>query len=266
MTDYDEFKPFLMSDTLRVSYGGGQGRAGYNWGRFTAQKPVEELIAAAHSMGFAAILIDAFAYDGDPWLASTTDALTQRLAKPPLVSADRRWWTFALDGCCGAPVAPIERDTLPRVFTWDPASGPIRFAAGGSGVLYDAGGWQTPESWGVWSSTESRLRLRIEPAPQGAFAIVIDARMLVGPLVPERTVTIEANGRRLGAFAFSIASSSQQLRLAVPAGTLGANGLLELRFATTPVATPASAGINSDPRPLGLGLDSLGIASEPPAP
>lgn len=266
MTDYDEFKPFLMSDTLRISYGGGQGRAGYNWGRFTAQKPVAGLLADAHSMGFAAILLDAYAYDGDPWFASTTDALIHLLPKPPIVSADRRWWTFALDGCCGAPVQVVERSSLPRVFPYDPASGPISFATGGSAVLYDAGGWQEPESWGTWSSTESRLRLRLEPAPAGAFEMLLDARMLVGPLVPRRTLTIEANGHRVGAFEFSADNASRPLRIAVPAGTLGSNGLLDLHFVTTPAATPNSAGVNSDPRPLALGLISLEIVSARPTP
>ncbi|MET0231150.1 MAG: hypothetical protein ABW186_09490 [Rhodanobacteraceae bacterium] len=264
MIDYDEFKPYLMSDTLRVSYGGSQGRAGYNWARFTAAKPAPKLVAAAHSMGFSAILLDAYAYEGDPWFASTTDALTQLLPKPPIVSPDRRWWTFALDGCCGAPIAPIEPATLPQIFAWNPASGPISFAAGGTGVLYDAGGWQEPEDWGVWSSTEARLRLRIDPAPQRAFSLLVDARMLVGPRVPERNVKIEGNGRQLGEFAFSTAHASQQFRLDVPAGTLGKDGSLELGFVTTPAATAASAGVNSDPRPLAIGLVSLGIASGPP--
>jgi phosphoglycerol transferase len=266
MIDYDEFKPYLMTDTLRISYGGGQGRAGYNWGRLTASKPVAELVSAARSIGFAAILIDANAYEGDPWFATTTAELTRVLPAAPIVSADRRWWTFPLEGCCGsAPTTQVSgKARMP--FPYDASSGPISFALGGTGVLYDAGGWQEPESWGTWSSTEARLRMRIEPTPRNGITIVLNTRMLIGPRIPRRTVTIEGNGHRLGVFSFSATNQEQQIHLRIPANSIGPDGALELHFATTPEATPSSAGINADRRPLALGLISLSIASEPQTP
>lgn len=261
MGDYEEFKPFLLTKTLRFSYGVGRGRSGYNWNKYVEGLPVKDVVAHTHAMGFSAILVDGTAY-ADDTLKSLTGALTAVLPEPPSVSPDRRWWLFALKACCGPPVPQIERANAPRVFAAAVGGDPLRFTAGGDGVLYNAGGWEDPESWGTWASgMPAQLRMRIDPVPAGPLALTLDTRMLVGPKIQQRTLAIDANGRRVGDAIYTLTSAAQELRVELPSGLVGADGLLELRFVTTPQASPQSAGVSVDGRSLGVGLVALSIAS-----
>jgi phosphoglycerol transferase len=260
MGDYEEFKPFLFTKSLRFSYGGGHDRNGYRWSKFVENLPAKDMIAQTHAMGFAAILIDGTAYATDESRKSATDALAKLLPDPPTVSQDGRWWLFPLQGCCGGLVAQIEPDQVPKIFAYAIDGGPLSFAAGGAGILYSGGGWQDPESWGTWTTdTRARLRMRIEPAPDGALALMLDTQMMLGPKLPTRTLHIECNGRRILDVVYTAATATQSLRLDIPAGLVGADGLLELDFTTTPQASPLSAGVNDDPRPLGVGMIAFSI-------
>lgn len=257
MGDYEEFMPFLLTDHLRFSYGVAHARVGYGWSKFVEGLPAREMIDNTHAMGFAAILVDGDGYAKDA-RKTLTDALAAALPKPPLVSDDQRWWLFALDGCCGAPVAPLTPGRAPTAFDYRPADGPLRFSAGGNGILYTAGGWQDPEPWGMWQSGErSRLRMRLVPAPNGPIAITLETTMLLGPNVQKRSLRIDGNGRDLGDFVYE--QASQSLRIDVPSGVIGADGVVELTFKVTGHATPKSAGLGEDQRPLGVGLITLTV-------
>jgi len=265
MADYEEFKPFLMTRTLRFSYGGAHGRTGYAWGKFVEGRPAEEMIERTNTMGFAAILIDGRAYSSEA-LKTQTDELAKFLPQPPSVSADRRWWLFPLDGCCGSPPVQIEPDKAPRVFDCTADGTPVRFDSTGAGWLYIAGGWWDPENWGVWSSdVKSLLRMRLDSVPPGPMTLTLDTRMLLGPKLKRRELHVEANGVAIGGAAYVDAEPVRQLRFELPSGVVRDDGLLELRFIVTPRATPTIVGAGPDDRLIGVGLTALSIAPADPS-
>ncbi|MEO7431743.1 MAG: hypothetical protein ABIR62_06915, partial [Dokdonella sp.] len=150
MTDYEEFKPFLMTHTLRFSYGVSQGRPGYVANLALQNMPAKEQIRQAHALGFDAVLIDSQGYADDEARALITDALAKALPQEPSVSPGSRWWLFPLGNCCGAPVAHL--DTAKSIpFAYDPNGEPIRFATDSTGWIYNDDHWSYPESWGTWS-------------------------------------------------------------------------------------------------------------------
>ena len=260
MIDYSEFKPYLLTKTLRFSYGGAHGRTGYAWGKYVEnQRPKDQ--QRLHAMGFAAILIDGKAYADEISLAAATDALKHVLPQSPWVSPDGRWWVFPLDGCCGAAVPRIEPGSAPTTFTYAMNGPPARFDDAGMGRLYVARGWWEPEAWGAWSDGgPSSLRMRVEPAPTGGAVLTLATQMLITEKVPVRRVRIECNGHMIGEAVYTETAPTQDLRFEIPAGLVKEDGLMELQFVTTPQTTPYWAGANDDDRELGVGLSRLEIA------
>ena len=123
-----------------------------------------------------------------------------------------------------------------------------------------ASAWEDPEAWGAWSEgTHAGLRMRIDPVPAGALDLTLDTHVVVGPNVPERNVTLAANGRRIADVTYGLETSGQTLHVEVPAGTVGKDGVLALDFETLPAASPQTAGLSEDGRNLGVGLTSLSI-------
>jgi phosphoglycerol transferase len=265
MGDYEEFVPYLLTRTLRVSYGVGRGRPGYKWNKYVESLPAKDAIAAAHARGFAAILIDGDAYDRDA-LKAMTDAFAGALPGAPSVSEDRRWWLFPLDGCCAgatpttATAAATAYDPVTALFVYSIGSGPIRFATGGEGLFMTASAWEDPETWGAWSEgTHASLRMRLDPVPAGPLDLTLDTHVVVGPNVPERKMALAANGRRIADVTYGLETSAQTLHVELPAGAIGKDGVLALDFETMPAASPQTAGLSEDGRNLGVGLTSLSI-------
>jgi phosphoglycerol transferase len=266
MGDYEEFIPFLLTRTLRFSYGAGHGRPGYNWGKYVESLSPKDAISAAYAKGFAAILIDGRAY-GDDTLKALTAAFSGILPQSPSVSADRRWWLFPLDGCCAGVVPSTAYGRDAGIFSYAIGAAPIGFAAGDEGMLYGAGGWDDPESWGMWSrGTHAKLRLRLDPVPRSSLELALDTRMVLGPKIAQREVAVAVNGRRTASATYTSETAAQTLRFEVPAGTVADDGLLELDFETTPEASPHTAGLSGDRRKLGIGLSKLSIGTKDRAP
>jgi phosphoglycerol transferase len=58
MSDYDLFRPYLHSDTLRFSYGAAKFRARSRWQRDLENLPAESLVRRLESYGFAALYLN----------------------------------------------------------------------------------------------------------------------------------------------------------------------------------------------------------------
>lgn len=260
MGDYEEFKPYLFSKTLRFSYGSAHGRPGYAWGSTVAHLPAKEMVERTRALGFSAILIDSLAYD-DQALAALTHDLAQALPSPPMTSPNNRWRLFPLEGCCAALGPPQVEQALASAFDYVPDGTWLEFRKGGQGGLYRAGGWHPLEDWGVWSFGDGgRLRMHLRDVrPQIPLALELEARSLVGPDVPERHVVLKANGQVIGEIDFSIDDQRAEHRFALPFGLIGPDGDFELQFRVSPAASPRSAGLNVDGRPLGIGLFRMSI-------
>jgi phosphoglycerol transferase len=93
MSDYDHFKPYLQSSTLRWSYGAVKGRETASWQQATASLDTTEMIAALRQAGFAGVWVDRYGYadSGTAELASLQGVLGQ-----PMTSPDGRYAFFAL--------------------------------------------------------------------------------------------------------------------------------------------------------------------------
>ncbi|MBO9665167.1 hypothetical protein [Dokdonella sp.] len=266
MGDYEEFKPYLFTDSLKFSYGAAHGRPGYAWGSTIENLPAADMIAQAHGVGFSAILVDTNAYAGEQRKA-LIDALGAALPEPPSISASRRWWLFPLQGCCASADNATAHATAESAFAYDPDGSPISFGKGGRGGIYRAGGWDALEDWGVWSlGDQAQLRMYLQPRPAGPLELTLDARVLLGPKVPVRRVVMKANGHLLGVRTFTLGAPSPSLRFSIPQDWIGDDGLFELHFDVDPVASPRTAGVNIDGRPLGVGIVSLTLGTAKPAP
>jgi phosphoglycerol transferase len=57
MLDYDPFRAYFWSKSLRFSYGAHRGRERENWQAACARKPVQDMIRELADKGFAAILV-----------------------------------------------------------------------------------------------------------------------------------------------------------------------------------------------------------------
>jgi phosphoglycerol transferase len=267
MTDYEEFKPWLFTRSLKFSYGGARGRPGYAWGKAVEKMPAEQMLHQVHAFGFAAILIDTSALSNDE-AGALTDRLTQALPQPALVSSDRRLWLFSLGDCCGGPVAQIDSAHAPKAIPYALGAPPLTFSKGALGTQYLISGWHEPEEWGTWSAGgHARLRMQLTPRPTNSLQLTLNMRALVGPTLTSRHLRVECRSKTLAEVDFSPDLSERKLQVDIPLELIDADGVFEVRFVVTPEdATPVSAGVGVDARALGIGLSELGVAQASQAP
>lgn len=147
MPDYEHFRPFLVSEGLRFSYGGLRGPAATNWSAATARLAVPDLVCRLQDTGFAALWIDrrgyadnassllaqlrAFGLAEIPTARSTEIAVFRLQPRSPALSPDLGdsrilplWDSFADNPAAGQPWlldagdwSPAER-TPGRVWRW----------------------------------------------------------------------------------------------------------------------------------------------------
>lgn len=86
LPDYDLFRGYLHSSTLRWSYGAMKGRPGDLWQRYLADKPLEQRIATAAAVGFKGVYVARRGYaDGG---SEVEGVLGHLIGERPLVSQD----------------------------------------------------------------------------------------------------------------------------------------------------------------------------------
>lgn len=101
--EYELFRPYLHSRSLRWSYGAMKGRDEDRWQRETCQRPGAEFVKAVAERGFAGIYIDRRGYaDG---AAALEAELSKLLGEVPLVSRNERMSFFALPATELQPLA-----------------------------------------------------------------------------------------------------------------------------------------------------------------
>jgi hypothetical protein len=101
MLDYDHFKAYLHSRSLRWSYGAMRGREGDLWLRTIDGMPLEQQIDSIAQAGFSGIYLDRFGYDD----AEDEKGLRKALGEPTVVSRDGRYAFYDLR----ARVASLQR-------------------------------------------------------------------------------------------------------------------------------------------------------------
>jgi len=92
MRDYDLFKGYLHSNSLRWSYGAIKGRDADYWQKSIYDKPLEEMIESLSLTGFTGVYVDTYGYrdSGSNLLTN----LSEILMTSPLKSEDGRLYFF----------------------------------------------------------------------------------------------------------------------------------------------------------------------------
>jgi len=89
--DYDNLKPYLLSDALRFSYGGMKGREA-GWQTYVYGRPPADALPLVYLAGFSAVWLDRWAYsDGGTAAEQAIRSVTQ---SEPVVSANGRFSVF----------------------------------------------------------------------------------------------------------------------------------------------------------------------------
>lgn len=92
MLDYDHFKGYLHSNSLRWSYGAMKGREADYWQRSVSGKPLEEMIETLSLVGYSGIYVDSYGYkDAGSAIISN---LSKILMISPLKSENGRLYFF----------------------------------------------------------------------------------------------------------------------------------------------------------------------------
>jgi phosphoglycerol transferase len=92
MKDYDHFRAYLHSKSLRWSYGAIKGRMTDGWQKTIAAKPVQEFVAILSLSGFNGIYVDRFGY---PDMGVDLEReLSKIMTVKPLVSPNKRLGFF----------------------------------------------------------------------------------------------------------------------------------------------------------------------------
>ena len=94
MVDYDHFKAYLHSKSLRWSYGALRGREGDVWQRSIAMRPLPEMVESLAFSGFNGIYIDRFGYADRG--AALESELSSVIGSAPVASNSGRLSFFSL--------------------------------------------------------------------------------------------------------------------------------------------------------------------------
>jgi hypothetical protein len=199
--DYDHLRPYLVSKSLRWSYGSMRGRAGSSFAQGLSGLPPERMVPALALAGFQGICVDRFAYDDR---ASRLELeLTRILHTFPRSDEGGRWGYFAL-----ADYGRTLRATLsPDVY--DRAAAELRQPV----LPYFAAGFLIPEGPPAdtfrWGASRAEIWLR-------------------NPCAEARTIVVEFEADRLTPEPVHLEVEHPQGRVSVQIGY----GRQRIRFAT----------------------------------
>jgi phosphoglycerol transferase len=94
MTDYDHFKPYLQSSTLRWSYGAVKGRDTAKWLKRVGGMSVRGMLLDLRYRGFGGVWVDRAGYSDRG--VQVVGEFTAAVGSAPLTSGDGRYVFFAL--------------------------------------------------------------------------------------------------------------------------------------------------------------------------
>src|SRR5262249_26521094 len=130
----------------------------------------------------------------------------------------------------------------------------VGFGYSGDGVAALGDGWAPPESWGTWSvQKRAWLRLAIDPDVKEDIHLALTYRTLM----PDVGISCRVQGQELAAWSFGSDKASGVQRITIPLHAVSARHAVDLEFDIANPRSPASYGLGSDVRPLGIGIETL---------
>jgi hypothetical protein len=196
--DYDHFRLFLASPSLRFSYGGLRGSLPERWGRWTAKLPPHTLVTELERRGFSVLVLDRRArlpQVGPQYLAD----LRAAGAKPLLLPESPNLTAFLLNPA-PRPV-PLDTDDPRYGEPWGrrpfAANEPQLFAVSGwyglEGERNRTWRWAVHEAaTGVWwdgAAVPARLTFNFGGVPQGELKLYAEGREIWRGRIVRRQTT-----------------------------------------------------------------------------
>lgn len=115
-------------------------------------------------------------------------------------------------------------------------------------------GWQIPEDWGIWSSGKyAALSIRA-PGTGRALQLTFSVYAFTPAEAPTLNVDVTVNGTFLETWAFRHGETLSHRTVRIASELIGSNERINIGFGIKQPRSPASLGLSSDPRQIGLGL------------
>ncbi|WP_045767917.1 DUF7024 domain-containing protein [Xanthomonas albilineans] len=155
-------------------------------------------------------------------------------------------------------VDPQNIETLRSMLSANQTAGPDELRP------YLGEGWSVDEPWGVWSLGErSSLHLKVKQSVKKGSHLMLQANGLWHDSRQAMTVKARVNAGPWQTRTLT-ASEPQPATIAIQLPALVASANLEVELRYDKPASPASLGLSSDSRELGIGLVSLSLKPLPP--
>ena len=219
MSDYEHFRPFLHSSSLRYSYGSVKGRSREAWQHEAVAHGAPRLIATLESYGFGAIWINR---DGYADQAAALVADLRAAGRGDVIAENAEFVCIRLD--------PSDEPNLPPEF----ASGWHRLETAGD------------QNW-RWSSGAAELVLHHRDATPKTVQLVFEVNTLQA-----RRLQLIAENTQLA----ELTLHPDQPPLPVKVPVLLTPGTNRIRFAT---GTPGELPANGDPRALAFSVRNFRV-------
>ncbi|UUY09034.1 glycosyltransferase [Pseudomonas sp. J452] len=136
----------------------------------------------------------------------------------------------------------------------------ISFHSEGNATAFQGPGWSYPESWGTWTDgNKAELHLRLENTPEHDLLLTFEGQCFLTDTRSSQRVDIYMADTCIGAWHFDPSNNDGKHQCRIP-GNSFISKHLTLRFQLPDARSPASLGVSSDTRRLGLALLTLSLS------
>jgi hypothetical protein len=138
----------------------------------------------------------------------------------------------------------------------------ISFTQGGTSPKYTRRGWYPTESWGTWTEgSNSVVTLKLSNIPDRDMALSIEGHCFLTEKHPVQDVEVLVNQHPVDTLRYAFPSSTETRVVTIPKSFIEElKGRLIIEFKNKNPKSPAELGVNTDARPLGLGIVSLRLS------
>jgi glycosyltransferase involved in cell wall biosynthesis len=138
------------------------------------------------------------------------------------------------------------------------AGEPIVFSHGAGAQPSLQDGWGVSEEWGVWSvARRAVLTFVTDKAPVAAFGVTLKYCAFLHPAHRAIKFACHVRGNRIAEWTCALPASGGVQQLTIPQDGVLPDGTLTLEFLISEPRSPADLGMSSDPRKLGIGIQSI---------